>query len=140
MRTRSIRWLMLIALAVVVAACASRERSGQLDETLRHYADLVRWGEWAAAADYYDPKKRADEPISALEMERLAQFRVSGYRKRALEITPDGQEARQSVEIRLYNVHSMAERVIVDHQAWRWDEEAERWWLTSGLPDVTQAR
>lgn len=140
MRTTATRWLMLLALAAFVAACASRERSTQLDETLRHYSELVRWGEWAAAADYYDPEMRAEEPISALEMERLAQFRVSGYRDRALEITPDGRRARQSVEIRLYNVHNMAERVIVDHQTWRWDEEAERWWLTSGLPDVTQAR
>jgi hypothetical protein len=139
MRTTAIRWLVL-ALLVTLVACASRERADQLDETLRHYSSLIRWGEWPAAADYYDPELREKRPISELDMERLGQFRVSGYNQRALEVSPDGQKARQSVEIRLYNVHTMAERVIVDQQVWRWDEKAERWWLTSGLPDVTQAR
>ncbi len=131
---------MTLALVLALAACAARERSSQLDETLRHYSALIRWSEWAAAADYYDPELRGEDPISDLELGRLAQLQVSGYNERALEIAPDGQRARQSVEIRLYNVHTMAERVIVDHQSWRWDEEAKRWWLTSGLPDVTQGR
>lgn len=139
MRMMAMRWL-VFALVVALAACAARERSTQLDETLRHYAELIRWSEWRAAADYYDPELREESPVTGLELDRLGQLKVSGYRERALEITADGRQARQSVEIRLYNVHTMAERVIVDHQAWRWDEEAERWWLTSGLPNVTRTR
>lgn len=132
--------LLCLTLALALAACAARERSSQLDDTLRHYSSLVRWSEWPAAADYYDPDMRREKPITELEMDRLAQLRVSGYNRRALEVTPDGQRARQTVEIRLYNVHTMAERVILDRQTWRWDADAERWWLTSGLPDVTTTR
>lgn len=139
MRGNRLGWL-LVALIVLLAGCAARERSTQLSETLKHYASLIRWSEWAAAADYYDPEKRREDPISELEMKRLAQLRVSGYKERALDITSEGRRARQTIEIRLYNVHTMAERVIVDHQAWRWDEEAQRWWLTTGLPDVTGGR
>lgn len=136
MRTTAIAWIIVAAVAAL-AACASRERTSQLDETLRHYGALVRWSEWTAASDYYDPEQRREEPITRLEMDRLAQLRVSGYNERTMQVTGDGTRARQSVEIRLYNVHTQAERTIVDHQLWRWDDEAERWWLVSGLPDVT---
>lgn len=131
---------LLLAAALILTACAARERASQLDETLQHYGALIRWSEWAAAADYYDPEQRRENPISRLEMERLAQLKVSGYNERTMQVTADGTRARQSVEIRLYNVHTQAERSIVDHQVWRWDEEAERWWLVSGLPDVTRGR
>jgi len=28
----------------------------------------------------------------------------------------------------------MTEQTTTDHQRWRWDEVAKRWWLVSGLP------
>lgn len=139
MHGRTTGWLVM-ALAVLLAGCASRERASQLDETLKHYGSLIRWSEWAAAADYYDPERRKEAPITRLEMDRLAQLKVSGYNERALQVAADGTRARQSVEVRLYNVHTQSERAIVDHQVWRWDEESERWWLVSGLPDVTAGR
>jgi len=127
----------LVLMVLTCAGCATRQRASQLDETLTNYAALIRWNEFAAASDYYDPELRETDPITRLDMERLEQFRVAGYDERSQSISPDGNRATQSVEIRLYNVHTMAERVIVDHQVWRYDPDAKRWWLTSGLPDVT---
>lgn len=138
--SRLVRLSALLLLLVLLAGCAARERDKVLDETLKHYAALIRWNEYAAAADYYDPKLRQSDPISALELRRLSQFKVSGYEPRSFQESPDGLGARQSVEIRLYNVHTQTERVLLDRQTWRYDESAERWWLTSGLPDVTASR
>lgn len=126
-----------VTLLVLLGACAAQERENVLDETLKHYAALIRWNEYAAAADYYDPKLRQTDPITGLALRRLGQFHVSGYEIRSFDKSEDGLSARQSVEIRLYNVHTQTERVIIDHQSWRYDEAAQRWWLTSGLPDVT---
>lgn len=137
---RSSSRLLVLLLAMALAACAARQRAGQLDETLRHYNTLIRWSEFAAAADYYDPEMRQEQPLDGLAMRRLSQFRVSGYQQRALEVSPDGSRARQVVEIRLYNLHDMTERTVVDRQVWRYDAERERWWLTTGLPDVTAGR
>lgn len=137
---RVIGSMTVLALVLLMAACASRQRASELDETLRHYGTLIRWNEFAAAADYYDPELRRDRPISRLEMERLSQFRVSGYQQRGFDVGPDGMRATQLVEIRLYNVHDLTERVIMDRQVWRYDEGNKRWWLTSGLPDVTAGR
>ena len=49
---------------------------------------------------------------------------------------PDGS-MEQSVEIRLINRNTQAERIVMDTQIWRWNEKAKRWWLTTGLPDFT---
>lgn len=139
MRRTTAAW-MVMAAVLALTACASRERASQLEETLRQYGALVRWSEWAAAADFYDPEQRRENPITRLEMDRLAQVKVSGYNEGGRQLMADGTRARQTAQISLYNVHTMAERVIVDHQVWRWDEEAERWWLVSGLPDITAGR
>lgn len=130
----------VVLLATLLAGCAARERSKLLDETLKHYNALIRWSEYAAAADHYDPALRREKPITGLQMSRLAQFRVSGYDQRALNVTADGSRATQVAEIRLYNVHDLTERTIIDRQVWRYDPEAERWWLTTGLPNVTAGR
>ena len=33
--------------------------------------------------------------------------------------------------------HAFTETVILDRQHWRYDAETKRWWLVSGLPDLT---
>jgi len=42
------------------------------------------------------------------------------------------------VRISLVNIHTQAERSVIDHQTWHYDEKAKHWWLTSGLPNITQ--
>ena len=38
----------------------------------------------------------------------------------------------------MFNKHQSIERVIIDEQEWRYNEDAERWMLHSGLPDPTK--
>jgi hypothetical protein len=47
-------------------------------------------------------------------------------------------EVRQTVEIGLVNINTQAARSVVDNQIWRYDEVQKRWWLTTGLPDITR--
>jgi len=47
---------------------------------------------------------------------------------------------RQAVEIRLFNRNQAVERSLIDQQEWRYDAERERWFLHSGLPDVTRSQ
>jgi hypothetical protein len=46
-------------------------------------------------------------------------------------------EVSQIVEIGLVNINTQAARSIIDKQLWRYDAKANRWWLVSGLPDIT---
>jgi len=69
-------------------------------------------------------------------MERYHQVQVTGYLEQ--KAMPVGEnEVRQLVEIGLVNVNSQAARSIIDRQLWRWDPKIKRWWLVSGLPDIT---
>lgn len=139
MRRYLIGCLLLLS-TVLVGACASTEiRSKQtvLEETLRSYAATIRWGDIAQGVTFLDPKYREAHPQTGLELARFKQIRISGYEDQpATPVSAD--EVTQTVQISLINIHTQQERGIVDHQTWRYDEKAKRWWLTSGLPDISR--
>ena len=69
--------------------------------------------------------------------QRYHQVQVTAYNDQpAAPLGPD--EVAQTVEIGLVNVNTQAARSIVDHQVWRYDEKEKRWWLTTGLPNITR--
>ena len=70
----------LAMLAVVaLAGCAAQTRSDSLTTTLKAYASTLRWGDFASAMQFVDPEARTAHPVSALDMARYQQVRVTGY-------------------------------------------------------------
>lgn len=132
--------LSLFAVILALAGCANQGRQQDLQDTLRNYESVIRWSEWDGAANFLAPEYLAENPITALDMDRLRLFRVTQYRVRASTPVDEGNGLLQTVEIRAFNRAQAVERVFMDRQEWRWDEELGRWWLHSGLPDVTQGR
>ncbi|HEY0178274.1 MAG TPA: hypothetical protein VGC30_01435 [Dokdonella sp.] len=132
--------LPLAACVALLAACATtRSKQNLLDDTLRAYASAVRWGDLAQAQAFLDPKLREQRAPSALDLARFKQVRVTAYEEQPR--TPVGDdEVSQVVEIGLVNVNTQTARSIVDRQLWRYDEKDKRWWLTSGLPDITHSQ
>jgi hypothetical protein len=130
----------LLAALAALGACATdsmRSKQTLLEETLRAYAATIRWGEIAQAQAFLDPMELPAHPPPALAHERFRQVKVSGYDEQPA--VPTGEnEVRQVVQIDLVNVNTQAARSIVDRQVWRYDEEARRWWLVSGLPDISR--
>jgi hypothetical protein len=134
------RVLSFFALAglLALAGCATQKRADTLNTTLTAYASTIRWGDFQSATIFLDPKTRADQLPSALDLARYKQVQVSGYDAGNGPI-PDGEnQVRQIVHINLINVSSQSERSIIDRQTWRYDETTGHWWLTSGLPDLNQ--
>ena len=131
--------LPLLALAFLLCAgCATRQRSDSLIHTLDAYASTLRWGDFQSALQFVDPKVLAAHPPSALDLARYQQVRVTGYDEGAGPV-PDGEnQVRQVVQISLVNLNTQAERTVIDRQRWRYDPEKKRWWLVSGLPDITR--
>ena len=125
----------LVLLALLVA-CGGGGKRSPLEQTLYTYSSVIRWSEFDKALAYLDPEVQARSPMSSVELERLKQYQVSGYDVRSSENVGDA-EYLQVVEIRVVNRHTQAERSLTDRQRWRWDAEAKRWWLVSGLPDFS---
>lgn len=136
-----IQRLGLILLCLLLAACATSEKGDRLklDTVLFQYAGAIRYSEIASAYEFVHPKQRAEKPMSSLEWERYAQVQFTGYLVKVKE-PGDVGEVRQLVELRLINRHTQAERVIQVREVWKWDPETKRWWLESGLPDISPGR
>lgn len=132
--------LLAFLLLPLLSGCATQKHSRDLLQVaLYDYQSAIRWGNFTGALDFIDPDVLAKKPVSALDLERYGQVQVTGYQVQGSGAPEEGR-FQQVVEIRLVNRHTQAERALLDRQSWRYDAEHRRWWLTSGLPDITAAR
>lgn len=129
----------LLSICCLLSACASDPTRGKvqaLDEATRGYAATIRWGDIEQAEAYVDPVYREAHPLSSIDRARYAQVRISGYNEqKAVRVSEN--ELHQNVEIVLINQNTQGVRNLIDRQVWRYDAKAQRWWLASGLPDIT---
>lgn len=123
---------------LALAGCATQTRKDTLTTTLNAYGSTLRWGDFQSAAQFLDPKYRAEHPLSKLDLDRYKQVRVSEYDDGAGPVPAGEFDVQQTVHISLINRHTQSERTIVDHQTWHYDEKTKHWWLISGLPDITR--
>lgn len=121
--------------ALMLAGCATDKRSDVLTTTLNAYQHAVRWDGFAAAAKFIEPKVLEEHPLTPIEISRFDQYRVTDYDEGQGAVPAGENEVRQVVTINLINIHSQAERTVIDRQTWHYDGKGH-WWLTSGLPDL----
>lgn len=134
--------LVLVAVAIVTlcAGCANDPTSGKnraLTDTLRSYGATLRWNGIEGGEVFLDPKYREEHPLTSIDIGRYKQVRLADYSEQS-PIPTSENEVQQTVEISLINRNTQIVRSLVDRQTWRYDEEAKRWWLMTGLPDITQ--
>lgn len=139
MNRKALVLFLLASILLTLTGCASDTRARELQSTLDLYRKTLRWENPRTAAQFIDPELRPAQRQLDFHINRMAQFNVTGYSL----LGPGSYDAQgqfmQSVEIRLENRHTAVERVIVDHQRWRWDDGSERWWLVSGLPKLDRS-
>ena len=138
----TLRTILILGLAVLLTACPKTKEEQDLSDTLLQYDTVIRWAQWDAAVDFIAPDYLEEHPVSRLDLDRLRLFRVTQYSVRSA-IPSDNDEGKsliQIVEIKMFNINQARERVIIDEQVWRFNEETGRWQLHSGLPDPTKAR
>ncbi len=135
---RRIPSMLLMLSILLLAACATQDRSQSLTTTLSAYGGILRWGDFASAVQFIDPEVRAKHPLTERDLARYKQVRVTEYNDDAGPVPISKTEVQQTVRISLVNIHTQAERSVIDHQTWHYDEKTKHWWLTSGLPNITQ--
>ncbi len=128
----------LAVLALTVTGCAGvASEKRKFEQTLYHYAAAVRWGDIEQILAFHEPTVLVASPPEEMELDRWRQLRVAGYRTRGQEPQPDGSIV-QFAQIEFTNRHTQTSFVVVDREIWRFDKDAKRWWLESGLPDLDQ--
>jgi uncharacterized protein YceK len=131
------RLLTLVFATAVLAGCGTiKNKQTLLETTLETYASVIRWGNFEEAMSFIDPEALKGHPVTALDLQRYRQVQVTVYSEQ--KALPVGEnEVRQMVEIGVVNVNTQSARTLLDNQLWRYDAQAKRWWLMSGLPDIT---
>ena len=135
-----LRIITLLGLTLLLTACPKTKEETDLSDTLLQYDTVIRWAQWDAAVDFISPEYLEEHPVSRLDLDRLRLFRVTQYSVRSAVPFDDGMGLIQVVEIKMFNKNQARERVIIDEQEWKYDEEVKRWQLHSGLPDPTRNR
>ena len=132
------RFALSVVLFAALAACSEPGTKGDLlENTLETYAATIRWGNFEDALAFVDPETLKAHPMTKLDLDRYLQVRVAGYAEQPVRHSGKN-EALQTVEITLSNNNTLTVRSFLDRQVWRYDEKAKRWWLVTGLPDITQ--
>ena len=122
---------------LALAACNSVKPSQAhaRDLTLYDFSSAIRWGDFDKAYDFVDPKSKEDHPLTDLDRSRYKQVEVAGY---TVVSRLDGNGTiDQQIQLSLVNRNTQVGRSVVYHEHWRWDDALKKWWLTSGLPDIS---
>lgn len=105
------------------------------DLTLYDFSSAIRWGDFDKAYDFVDPKTKQEHPLSDIDRARYKQVEVAGY---TVVSSLNGKDSiDQQVQLSLVNRNTQVGRSMVYHEHWRWDDAQKKWWLTSGLPDIS---
>jgi len=128
----------VFAIAALLAGCANlptHAKDAARDETLGNYASTLRFGDFASAWQFVDPKLRAEHPLDAAAKKRYNAVQVGGYETNGPRAT-DANTVEQTAQISVIVKSSQTSYDVVDHQTWKYDPDSKHWWLESGLPDL----
>jgi len=110
--------LLAAGAATLLTGCTSfwsvAETDGTLEDSMRTYTKLVRWGELERASEFVDEAVRPEFVALRPHMERL---RVTDFEMGPVDFAEDGG-ARVVVVYHAYDVHTLVERRIVEAQEW----------------------
>ena len=135
-----LRTFVILGLAALLTACPKTKEESDLSDTLLRYDTVIRWAQWDAAVDFISPDYLAENPVTRLDLDRLRLFKVTQYTVRSAVPVDEGKGMLQEVEIKMFNKNRAREKSVIDEQYWKYDEERERWFLHTGLPDPTKSR
>ena len=131
-------WVLLWLVVALLAGCASGgDRGSALEKAQYGYSAAIRWGDFEGAWNLVDPEYRKAHPMTAVEFERYKHVNISAYHDLGTQTLPDETVVRE-IELGVINRHTMTERSMRYTERWRYDTEANAWWVTSGLPDLWQ--
>lgn len=140
MRCWTIRLLTAFLLLLGSGCATLSDQQNDLERAQYDYSAAIRWGDFEGAWTLVDPDYKKEHPMGEMEFSRYQQIQVSGYTDLGSRMASDASRAAREIRINVINKHTMAERSLRYTESWRYDPEAKRWWLTSGLPDFWQGQ
>lgn len=122
-------FLLLLLCALGLAACSADQKLTRAEDTLKLYAQQIRWSMFDGAAQLIDLAKHPE-----LDTAPLKNIRVVSYEPIGRVDDEEGNTILQTVVIGYYDDRTARQREITDRQVWRYDEEKKRWRLDGVFP------
>jgi hypothetical protein len=122
----------LVLLIVGCAGIETRKQMSLFDETSRAYGRAIRWGQFEEAFAFI---RLADKDDNLPDFAEYRQIRVTSYKIKKTRIAEDFSKVLQIVDIQYYRMSNVTVKNFIDRQKWEYNEEEDRWYLTSELPD-----
>jgi hypothetical protein len=123
-------WIGLSLLLVGCQTLSERKQSDKLQQVLRNYEGVVRWGAVDQLRRFYRP-----EAMEAMVKVPQEQMRVTHYEVVQGPTKVEENRAIQTAVIQYVFVELQVVRELIDQQTWVYDPEQERWYLVSPAPD-----
>ncbi|MGD9080825.1 MAG: hypothetical protein PVG96_15870 [Desulfobacterales bacterium] len=125
----------IIVPILLLMGCAGlemeKENWKKFDQTSNAYLLSYRWGDYDVV---YGFKKPPNINEQAPEVQDLSDLRVTSYKVKQTVMSKDEKIVIQIVDFEYYRTRDVTLRSLTDHQKWEYDEEKERWYLTSDMP------
>ena len=129
-----LKWIAFV-LVFLIIGCAGIQTGKRLtlfDDTARAYLRAIRWGDYESAYAFRN-LEGADDKVP--DFEDLRQIRVTAYDVKQTILTENKSTILRIVDFQYYRISNVTVKNLIDRQKWEYDEKANRWYLTSGLPD-----
>ena len=126
----SLIWVVLVALLSGCQTLAEKRQSTKLEEVLRNYEGVIRWGAVEQIGRFYKP-----DAAEGLMKKPLQAIRVTQYEVVQGPTVVEDNRAIQTAVIQYVFVESQVVRELMDQQTWEYDAEQERWYLISPMPE-----
>jgi hypothetical protein len=110
---------------------SERRQSESLQEVLRKYEGVIRWGGVDQASQFLRPGAMSEAGTSSAEETRVTHYEVI----QGPSIVEENR-AIQTAIIQYVFVNSQVVREILNQQTWEFDPESGNWYLISPLPTL----
>ena len=122
-------------LMVLFVGCAGldleKKNWKKFDQTSKAYLLSYRWGDYDLVYGFRKPPKINEE---APNVQDYSDLRVTSYKVKQTIMSEDETVVIQIVDFEYYRTRDITLRTLTDRQRWEYDEEKERWYLTSDMP------
>lgn len=123
-------WMGLVLLLPGCQTLSEKRQSNKLEEVLRNYEGVIRWGAVEQIGRFYKT-----DAAEGLMKKPLQAMRVTQYEVVQGPTLVEDNRAIQTAIIQYVFVESQIVRELLDQQTWEYDAEQERWYLISPMPD-----
>jgi hypothetical protein len=120
----------LLSINLVLTACPHDIDALKMEEQLDAYGAALRWNHYEQALDSLAPSLHAD-----YKLRTFGNVHVTSYNLLYQQKSSDRSMLSQKVEIRYFLGNEGTEKSLIDQQTWLFDQEQDKWFLQSGLPN-----